>query len=104
VTSIAALNGTEPVIFVMGGGKASYEAEVVQVNGVNWSHVALAKVLWYDPANASESLTGGAVSFSDITSSVSVVPVNGQNTAQFAINPGGPGRGSSWEIVMLVLQ
>jgi hypothetical protein len=104
VTSIAALNGTQPVIFIMGGGTASNEAEVVQVNGVNWSHVALAKVLWYDPANASESLTGGAVSFSDITSSVSVVPVNGQNTAQFAINPGGPGRGSSWEIVMLVLQ
>jgi hypothetical protein len=104
VTSIAALNGTEPVIFIMGGGTASNEAEVVQVNGVNWSHIALAKVLWYDPTNANQSLTGGAVSFSDITSSVSVVPVNGQNTAQFAINPGGPGRGSSWEIVMLVLQ
>jgi hypothetical protein len=104
VTSIAALNGTEPVIFVMGGGKASYEAEVVQVNGVNWSHVVMAKVLWYDSTNPGESLTGGAVSSSDITSSISVVPVNGQNTAQFAINPGGPGRGSSWEIVMLVLQ
>jgi hypothetical protein len=76
----------------------------VQVNGVNWSHVVMAKVLWYDSTNPGESLTGGAVSSSDITSSISVVPVNGQNTAQFAINPGGPGRGSSWEIVMLVLQ
>jgi hypothetical protein len=104
VTSIAALNGNQAVVFVMGGGNASNEAEVVQVNGLNWSHVALAKVLWYDPTNSQESLTQGAVSLSDITSSIMVVPVNGQNTAQFTINSGGPGRGSSWEIVMLVLQ
>jgi hypothetical protein len=104
VTSIAALNGNQAVVFVMGGGNASNEVEVVQVNGLNWSHIALAKVLWYDPTNSQESLTQGAVSLSDITSSIMVVPVNGQNTAQFTINPGGPGRGSSWEIVMLVLQ
>jgi hypothetical protein len=104
VTSIAALNGTQGVVFVMGGGTASDETEVVRINGLNWTHVVSAHVLWYDPANTNQSLTGGPVSSSDITSSVSVVPVNGQNTAQFAINPGGPGRGSSWEIVMLVVQ
>jgi hypothetical protein len=103
-SSIAAKNGSDIVVFVM-GGTASSEIEDVQVSGFTWSSVKSAEVMYTKGSNSNCPAAGsGPVCTANILSSVTVGTVGGVNTAQFTINPGGSNRGNSWEIVKLVLQ
>lgn len=97
VTSIAAQNGNQVVVFIM-GGTASNETEQVQVSGFSWSNIVSAQVMYATDANEGS----GPATITDIATNV--VSVDVQNTAQIVINPGGSGRGSAWEIVKLILQ
>jgi hypothetical protein len=99
VTSIAAKNGNQVVVFIMGGGSAFDQAEQVQVSGFSWSSVVSAQVLY---AAAGQDPTTGPATVANITATAGMV--GGVETAQFTINPGTTGRGSGWEIVKLVLQ
>jgi alpha-L-arabinofuranosidase len=97
VRSLAAKDGGQITVFVMGGSAAN-ETERVQVNGFNWSKIVSAQVLYADPAHVDL----GPAMESEIKAMKEVV--DGHTTAVFVINPGGPQRGSDWEVVKLVLQ
>jgi hypothetical protein len=85
------------VVFVMGGDRALNETENVQVSGFHWGRIVSAQVLWASDTNVDR----GPANISAIAAKK--VSVNGMETAQFTINPGGPNRGNAWEIVKLVL-
>jgi hypothetical protein len=89
VTAVAAQNGSRIVVLVSGW----------TVSGYSWTRIVSAQALYASP---SQSVSSGPATLTNI--SASVVQVGGFNTAQFVINPGGTGRGSSYEIVKLVLQ
>jgi hypothetical protein len=97
VKSIAAKDGSQITVFVM-SGEVSSETEQIQVNGFKWSKIVSAQVMYAADAN----LDSGPALFADISASKGMV--GGQPVAKVAINPGGLQRGSSWEIVKLVLQ
>jgi hypothetical protein len=97
VKSLAAKDGDQVTVFVMGGA-VSNETERVQVTGFNWSHIVSAQVLYASP----EHVDLGPALQSDI--SAKKVMVGGHPAAEFVIDPSGPGRGAGWEIVKLVLK
>ena len=97
VKSIAAKDGDQVTVFVMGGA-ASNETEHIQVAGFKWSKIVSAQVMYANPANVNL----GPAMQADIQAKKIVV--DGQPTAEVVINPGGSQRGSAWEIVKLVLR
>jgi alpha-L-arabinofuranosidase len=97
VKSIAAKDGDRITIFVM-GGQASNETEQIQINDFKWSKIVSAQVMYAPDTNVGS----GPATLADI--SASKVIAGGRPMAKVVINPGGLHRGSSWEIVKLVLQ
>jgi alpha-L-arabinofuranosidase len=97
VNTIAAKDGDQVTIFVMGGA-ASNETEHIQITGFPWSKIVSAQVIYANPANVNL----GPAMQADIPAKK--VMVEGRPTAEFVINPGGAQRGSGSEIVKLVLR
>jgi len=97
VKSIAAKDGDQITVFVM-GGTASNETEHIQVTGFKWSKIVSAQVMYASP----ENVDIGPAKQADIPAKK--VVVDGKPLAEVVINPGGSQRGSAWEIVKLVLR
>jgi alpha-L-arabinofuranosidase len=97
VKSLAAKNGDEVTIFVLGGAVSSEPVDI-QVHGFQWSKIVSAQVMYATP----ENVDIGPAMRADIP--VKRAMVGGHAEAEFVINPGGSQRGSKWEIAKIVLR
>ena len=97
VKSLAAKDGKEITVFVI-GGTVSNETEHIEVKGFDWNRIVSAQVLYASPANVDL----GPAMQTDIQAKK--VMVDGHPMAEVVINPGGTQRGATAEIIKLVLR